>query len=209
MLNAYSRFRKLSRSGFTLAVFAFCFFSRIADVNAQNNYLGEIKMFAGNFAPTGWAFCDGSLLQISQNTALFSLLGTTYGGNGTSTFALPDLRGRVPVDAGTGTGLTVRAVGDTGGVETVTLSIAQMPSHAHAVTASVDSTVATSDSPQKALPARNASATPTYGKTVNAALAPGAVVVAMAGGSQPHQNMPPYACVNFIIALQGIFPARN
>jgi microcystin-dependent protein len=183
--------------------------SGFANVNAQNNYLGEIKMFAGNFAPVGWAFCDGSLLPISQNTALFSLLGTTYGGNGTTTFALPDLRGRFPMNAGTGPNLTARNLGDVGGLETATLTVAQMPVHTHAAVAAVDSTVAVTDRPQNALPARNASATPSYGKTGNATMASSAVVVSSAGGGQPHPIMPPFVCVNFIIALQGIFPARN
>ncbi|HUI93557.1 MAG TPA: tail fiber protein [Chitinivibrionales bacterium] len=177
-------------------------------VNAQNNYLGEIKMFAGNFAPVGWALCNGQLLQISQNTALFSLLGTTYGGDGVTTFALPDLQGRFPMAAGSGTGLTVRNLGDKGGQETVTLTEAQMPSHTHTASVSADSTVATSDSPQKALPARNASATPAYGKNANTLMA-NTVTVGLAGGNQPHPNVPPYTCVNFIIALQGIFPSRN
>ena len=176
---------------------------------AQNNYLGEIKMFAGNFAPTGWALCNGQILQISQNAALFSLLGTTYGGDGKTTFALPDLRGRFPMHAGAGTGLTSRVLGETGGQETVALTEAQMPPHTHSSVLMADSTVATTDGPQRALPARNASATPAYGKSANSSMASGAVVVGVAGGGQPHPNMPPYECVNFIIATQGIFPAQN
>ena len=166
-------------------------------------------MFAGGFAPTGWALCNGQLLSISQNTALFSILGTTYGGDGKSTFGLPDLRGRVPMHPGAGTGLSARALGDMGGQETVTLTAAQMPVHTHAVTVAVDSLVATSDNPLGAVPARNASATPSYGKTVNATLLQTAVTVAPSGGGQPHPTMPPFACVNFIIALTGIFPSQN
>jgi microcystin-dependent protein len=209
MTSAVARVGKRNRTRTILSLCAVFFLMNIAYVNAQNNYLGEIKMFAGNFAPVGWALCDGSLLPISQNTALFSLLGTTYGGNGTTTFALPDLRGRFPMHPGTGTNLTPRALGDVGGQETVTLTTAQMPVHTHTATAGADSTVATTDKPQSALPGRNASATPSYGKTANTTLEPPAVVVAPAGGGQPHPNMPPFECVNFIIALQGIFPARN
>jgi len=192
-----------------LPALAVAFFLNFALVNAQNNYIGEIKMFAGNFAPVGWAMCDGALLPISQNQALFSLLGTTYGGDGQTMFALPDLRGRFPMHPGTGAGLTPRTLGDKGGAETVTLTAAQMPAHTHTVSTGADSTVATTDSPQNSLPGRNASATPSYGKTANASLASSAVVVAPAGGGQPHPNVPPFECVNFIIALVGIFPARN
>ncbi len=192
-----------------LPAFAISLLFSVPFVYAQNNYLGEIKMFAGNFAPVGWAFCDGSLLQISQNTALFSLLGTTYGGNGTTTFALPDLRGRFPMNAGSGTNLTPRSLGQVGGQETETLTVAQMPVHTHTTVVQVDSTVSTTDRPQNALPARNASATPSYGKTGNATLASSAVVVSPAGGGQPHPIMPPFQCVNFIIALSGIYPSQN
>lgn len=209
MTRAKARVGKRSRAGIALPVFAVFFFLNVAFVNAQNNFLGEIKIFAGNFAPVGWAFCDGSLLPISQNAALFSLLGTTYGGNGTTTFALPDLRGRFPMNFGTGANLTPRALGDLGGQETVTLTAAQMPVHTHAALAGADSTVATTDKPQSALPGRNASATPSYGKTANAAMASSAIVLAPAGGGQAHPNIPPFVCVNYIIALQGIFPSRN
>ena len=166
-------------------------------------------MFAGNFAPAGWALCNGQLLAISQNAALFSILGTTYGGDGKTTFGLPDLRGRVPMHPGTGTGLSARALGDMGGQETVTLTTAQMPAHAHTVTVGVDTLVATTDSPQGAVSARNASATPSYGKIANATLLQTAITVAPSGGGQPHPTMPPFACVNFIIALTGIFPSQN
>ncbi len=209
MTSAAVRIRKQCLVGNVLSAFVVFFVLNATSVDAQNNYVGEIKMFAGNFAPVGWAFCDGSLLPISQNTVLFSLLGTTYGGNGTTTFALPDLRGRFPMNAGTGTNLTPRNLGDAGGQETETLTVAQMPVHTHGAVLAVDSTVATTDRPQTALPARNASATPSYGKTSNATMASSAVVVSQAGGGQPHPIMPPFECVNFIIALTGIFPARN
>jgi microcystin-dependent protein len=209
MTSAVARMGKRSRMVSVLPWCAVFFILNVAFVNAQNNFLGEIKIFAGNFAPTGWALCDGSLLPISQNTALFSLLGTTYGGNGTTTFALPDLRGRFPMHPGTGANLTPRNLGDVGGQETVTLTAAQMPVHTHTASVAADSTVATTDQPQSAFPGRNASATPSYGKTVNAAMASSAVVLAPAGGGQAHPNMPPFECVNFIIALQGIFPSRN
>jgi microcystin-dependent protein len=209
MTSTVASIGKRRGAGIVLPLCAVLFFLNVAFVNAQNNYLGEIKMFAGNFAPVGWALCDGSLLPINQNTPLFSLLGTTYGGNGTTTFALPDLRGRFPMNAGTGANLTPRVLGDVGGQETVTLTAAQMPAHTHTVAAGADSTVATTDQPQNALPGRNASATPSYGKTVNTTMASSAIVVAPAGGGQPHPNMPPFVCVNFIIALTGIFPARN
>ena len=179
-------------------------------IAAQTNpFLGEIRMFAGNFAPTGWALCDGSLFQISQNQALFSLLGTTYGGNGTTTFALPDFRGRMPIDAGTGTGLTARTQGDIGGQESVTLTLAQMPVHSHTATIMADSTVGTSDRPNGAVPARNGAAVPSFSATVNTSLKSTAVTIGTSGSGQPHPIMPPYTCVTFIIALQGIFPARN
>lgn len=177
---------------------------------AQDPILGEIRMFAGTFAPRGWAFCDGQLLSISQNTALFSLLGTTYGGDGRTTFALPDLRGRVPIHAGNGPGLSPRQLGQKGGVENVTLNINQIPSHNHAATIVLpaDSTVGTSDKPQGMYPARNAAAIPQYGDSLNAALAGGSVTISNSGGNQAHENMQPFTTVHYIIALQGIFPSR-
>lgn len=199
---------KLQRgSGIKILIFLIACTTIIA---AQTNpFLGEIRMFAGNFAPTGWALCDGSLLQISQNQALFSLLGTMYGGNGTTTFALPDLRGRVAIDAGTGTGLTARTQGDTGGQESVALTLAQMPAHSHTATVMADSTVGTSDRPNGAVPARNGAAVPSFSAVANTSLKSTTVTIGASGSGQPHPNMPPYTCVTFIIALQGIFPARN
>jgi len=166
-------------------------------------FIGMIVMFAGNFAPRNWAFCNGQLLSISQNTALFSILGTTYGGNGQTTFGLPDLRGRVPMHPGQGPGLSPRSLGETSGVETVTLLQTEIPAHSHLVGCSSDD--ATSGDPSLNFPAAfpqkiysNAA-----GKTMNGTM------IGNTGGSQPHNNIQPYQCVNFIIALFGIFPSRN
>jgi microcystin-dependent protein len=174
-----------------------------------NPYLGEIRLFAGNFAPTGWALCDGSLLAISQNQALFSILGTTYGGNGTTTFGLPDLRGRVPIGMGNGQGLTARTEGEVGGLEQVTLTQSQIPAHTHSITLSADSTIGSTDRPKGGLPSRNAAAVPTYGTTANTTLSASSATVGSTGGGQPVAIMPPYLSINYIIALQGVFPPRN
>jgi len=163
-------------------------------------YLGEIRMFAGNFAPAGWAFCDGRLLPISEDSALFALLGTFYGGDGQTTFALPDLRSRVPIHQSSSFPIASLA-----GEENVTLQLAQLPSHTH--TMQVSSDTGTSSSPANAAPAASASVSLYKSATPATALAPTAM--ANAGGSQPHANIQPYLCVSFIIALQGIFPSRN
>jgi len=175
-------------------------------------YLGEIKMFGGNFAPAGWALCNGQLLSISQYAALFSILGTTYGGNGVQTFALPNLQGRVPMHWGTGLGLTTRVIGESSGTENVTLTISQMPQHNHLINAST--TVATQVLPTNFILAQSVDAgvggTPSNfiePASANTTLAPTAV--SMAGGSTPHNNMQPYLAVSFIIALVGVFPSRN
>lgn len=157
-------------------------------------FIGQIIMFGGNFAPRGWALCDGQLLAISSNSALFSILGTTYGGDGRSTFGLPDLRGRAAIHPGNGPGLSNYRLGEKGGVENVTLTTAQIPSHDHGVTVAEPKngglvSVASSDSDQKKpLPGG------AIGKT---------------GGGQGHENRQPYQCVNYIIALQGTYPSRN
>ena len=174
----------------------------------SDQFVSEIRIFAGNFAPTGWAFCDGQLLPISQNTALFSLLGTNYGGDGRSNFGLPNLQGSAPVGAGQGPGLSWRVLGETGGEQSVTLLNTEMPGHSHGVLAS---TSGGTDSPAGAAWGQSK-----LGKTPLATYAAsGANNVLMspqglsiAGGSLPHNNMPPYLCLTFIIALQGIFPAR-
>ena len=171
-------------------------------------FVGEIKMFGGNFAPRSYAFCNGQLLSISQNTALFSLLGTTYGGNGTTTFALPNLQGRFPMHWGNGPGLSPRAIGESSGTETTTLSAAQMPAHNHVVN------VATSTGTVSAAANNLLAASSTRGEThyaaaggTTAALNPASL--SSTGGSQPLSIMPPFLAVTFIIALFGIFPSRN
>ncbi|MCA9032057.1 MAG: phage tail protein [Planctomycetaceae bacterium] len=170
-------------------------------------FVGEIRMFAGNFAPRGWAFCDGQLLAVSQNDALFSLLGTIYGGDGRNTFALPDLRGRVPVHIGTGPGLSQVREGAKAGSENVTLIANQIPTHSHPAqgftAAGTEPNVANGRPAQVAGGMYLASPNPASLKT----LAP-ATITEM-GGSQSHTNMQPFLCVYFIIALVGIYPSRT
>jgi microcystin-dependent protein len=174
--------------------------------------LGTISMFAGNFAPRGWALCNGQLLSISTNQALFSILGTTYGGDGVRTFGLPDLRGRAPIHQGQGPGLTNRTLGELAGAEHVTLMISQMPTHNHALNASTNTGNQTS--PANGVLAvstdPDAGGSPinfTPGTNVNAIMANNAI--SPAGQNMPHDNMQPYLAVTFIIALEGIFPSRN
>ncbi|MCB9522950.1 MAG: phage tail protein [Myxococcales bacterium] len=168
-------------------------------------FVGEIRMFAGNFAPRGWALCDGQLMAVAQNDALFSLLGTVYGGDGRTTFGLPDLRGRVPVHAGNGPGLTPRRIGDRAGAEEITLITVQMPAHTHGL-AAVEAPAQGSD-PSQGLPAETES--DAYGAAPQAGPAPGGAPLMAAGGARPHTNLMPYLAVNFIIALFGIFPPRH
>jgi microcystin-dependent protein len=167
-------------------------------------FIAEIRIFAGNFAPRGWAFCNGQLLPISQNTALFSLIGTTYGGDGRTTTALPDMQGRAPMHPGRGPGLTEKRLGERGGVEQVTLSEAQMPNHNHSLIG--DDNDGDTTNPQNAA----------VGSGNQLFTAPGAATIPMAseslpmgGGSQPHNNMQPYLAINFIIALVGLYPSRS
>lgn len=171
-------------------------------------FVAEIRIFPFNFAPRGWAWCDGQLLPLSQNTALFSLLGTTYGGNGKSNFALPDLQGRAPMQPGQGPGLSLHDLGETGGSETVSLLESEIPSHSHALRANTDFADLQTPSPARSMArSQNASA---YQSTTNSnvvnlsgnALSP-------AGGDQPHNNMQPYLTFYFCIALQGVFPPRT
>ena len=176
--------------------------------NAQQveTFLGEIRMFAGNFAPTGWAFCQGQLLPIAQNQALFSLLGTTYGGDGRTSFALPDLRGRVPVGFGQGPGLSNREIGEKFGSELVTLNINQMPSHNHTVNAVTSE--GNQNLPTNSLPANTKALDKEY-SDANANTTMKATMVNPTGGNQPFGVSQPSLGVNFIIALQGVFPSRN
>jgi microcystin-dependent protein len=166
-------------------------------------FIGELRLFPYNFAPRGWAFCSGQILPISQNTALFSLLGTTYGGNGQTTFALPDLRGRVPVSSGQGPGLSSYDLGQSGGTESVTLNLNQTPAHNHLVNGS--SNDATDSRPDGTFPA--AVGAGAYAKSSDVQMNQG--MISQAGGSQPHENIQPYLTLNWCIALEGIFPSRN
>jgi microcystin-dependent protein len=161
-------------------------------------FIAQITLFAGNFAPRGWAFCNGQILSIAQNTALFSILGTTYGGNGQTTFALPDLRSRVPLHPGQGPGLSTYDLGQQAGVETVTLTANELPAHSH--TSQVSSAEQTTNRAESGVPAKGG----VYGPADTAGPAGG-----VAGGNQPHTNVQPYLALNFIIALEGIFPSRN
>lgn len=167
-------------------------------------YIGEIRIFAGNFAPAGWAFCNGQLLSISENDFLFQLIGTTYGGDGQSNFALPDLRGRLPMHMGQGNSLTARTLSEQGGEEEVTLTINQLPSHNHLVQATKNP--GTTNTPVGNLPA--VAQGDIYTTSFNA-VAMNAGALTAAGDSQPHSNMQPYLCVHFIISLFGIFPSAT
>jgi microcystin-dependent protein len=166
-------------------------------------FLGEIRLFPYNFAPRNWAFCAGQIMPIAQNTALFSLLGTTFGGNGQTTFALPDLRGRVPISAGQGPGLADCVLGEVAGTESVTLSTAQLPSHTHNVNATA---TASSKSPAGMVPGYSAGGT-AYGPV--GAIDMAANMLDPVGGGAPFDNHPPYLVLNYCIALYGIFPSRN
>ena len=173
-------------------------------------YLAEIKMFGSSFAPKGYALCNGQIMAISQNTALFSLLGTTYGGNGTTTFALPDMQGRAPVHEGNGAGIDPVSLGEMAGEPNVTLTTNELPSHTHPI-----SGAAIANSTPGGTPASNTLFTNSNPNQLYAvALNPGGISLApqsitLTGGSQPHNNMQPYLALTFIIALQGVFPSRN
>jgi microcystin-dependent protein len=171
-------------------------------------FVAEIRIFPFNFAPKGWAWCDGQLLPLSQNTALFSLLGTTYGGDGKSTFALPDLQGRAPMHPGQGPGLSLHDLGETGGSETVSLLESEIPAHSHALRASLDDGDLSSPAPTRSLAKSGGGViyTSNTGKGTPA-MAPESLVPA--GGDQPHNNMQPYLTFYFCIALQGVFPPRT
>ncbi|WP_264535673.1 phage tail protein [Flavobacterium sp. N1736] len=162
-------------------------------------YVGEIRMFAGNFAPAGWAFCEGQLLPISENETLFNLIGTTYGGDAESTFGLPDMRGRVPLHNGNGFILA-----ENGGVEEVNLTVNQIPSHSHPLTATTD--IANTGNPADAVLSTTATGSKIYSLSAPTVALNNTAIVPD-GGSQPHTNFQPYLCINFIISLFGIFPS--
>jgi microcystin-dependent protein len=169
-------------------------------------FVAEIRIFPFNFAPKGWAFCDGQLLPLSQNTALFSLLGTTYGGDGKSNFALPNMQGNVPMHPGQGPGLSLHDLGETGGSETVALLESEIPSHSHSLNAAAPPGVVFAGDPTTAIARSSGGA---IYQTSNAGLVqmnPSAI--APAGGSLPHNNMQPYLTLNYCLALQGVFPPR-
>ena len=163
-------------------------------------YVGEIRMFAGNFAPAGWMFCEGQLLPISENETLFQLIGTTYGGDGQSTFALPDLRGRIPLHFGNGFTLA-----ETGGAETVTLTVSQIPAHSHPLLATT--TTATNPNASATVLGQASTFFPYVNVNPSVAMAPASI--GATGGSQPHDNFQPYLCIDFIISLFGIFPSQT
>ena len=168
-------------------------------------YVGEIRMFAGNFPPNGWMFCQGQTLPISENEVLFQLIGTTYGGDGQTTFALPDLRGRLPLHRGTGAGLSSYTLGERAGVETVTLSVPQMPPHQHSLNVARDGT-------RTNLPGGNmlgSGEADVYTHDTGNPVQMASQQVTSVGGNQPHPNMHPFLCINFVIALYGVFPSRN
>lgn len=167
-------------------------------------YIGEIRIFAGNFPPNGWAFCNGQLIPISENDVLFNLIGTTYGGDGQQTFALPNLQGRVPIHFGTGAGGPTYVQGEMGGVENVTLTTQQTPIHTHALLASGDG--AGAQTPDGQLFARSSTDVFTSQVTVTPM---NAQDISPVGGNQPHENMQPFLCLNFIISLFGIYPSQT
>lgn len=189
----------------------------------SNPFIGEIILFAGNFAPRGWAFCQGQLLSIAQNTALFAIVGTTYGGDGRTNFGLPDLRGRTAMGNGNGPGLTPRRLGEKSGAETVTLTPSTAPPHNHQVTTShsfgASTANANSHQPTTATPLGTPTiqgnpGIPIYSSSpadtaIEGAAIGGNLVLADAGGSQAHENMAPFLTMNYIIALQGVFPSRS
>jgi microcystin-dependent protein len=175
--------------------------------NGNPPYVGEIAIFAGNFPPNGWLFCDGNCLPISENETLFQLIGTTYGGDGEYSFCLPDLRGRLAMHPGTGPGLSSYSQAQAGGVESVTLTLNQIPSHTHAPAAST--APGTSASPQGNVPANSGSNSAQYTTSTTGLLTQPAQTLGIAGGSQPHTNLQPYVAINYIISLYGVFPSQT
>lgn len=169
-------------------------------------FLGEVRMFGGNFPPRGWLFCDGQLLPINSNQALFSLLGTIYGGDGRTTFALPQLKGRIPVGTGEGPGLSRKSIGERAGAERVSLTAAEIPAHSHPISASTNAS-SNAQSPVDAATGDTGAAL--YGEPTSPPVAMSSDGVANAGGSQLHENMAPFQAVSFIIAITGTFPSRS
>ncbi len=174
-------------------------------------FVGEIKMFAGNFAPRNYALCNGQILSIAQNTALFSLLGTTYGGNGTTNFALPNMQSRTPIHCGnsTGPGLSPYDLGQQGGEVNVTLTNLQQPSHNHQISGAVIANSSPSNAPSANAAYTNSAPNLLYAATSANLIALAPQSISFTGGGQPHNNLQPYLVVTFIIALNGLFPARN
>ncbi len=177
--------------------------SKNSALQATEPFLGEITIVGFNFAPVGWALCNGQLLPIAQNQALYALLGTTYGGDGQQTFALPNLSGRVPIHQGTGPGLTSKTIGEVGGTENVTLLTSQIPAHTHSLP--VNSDIGNSDNPTNNYAAANSEGIKHYSNTASTV----GGNLGVTGSSLPHDNMQPYLTVNYIIALQGVFPSRS
>jgi microcystin-dependent protein len=172
-----------------------------------NPFVAEIRIFPFNFAPKGWAFCDGQILPLSQNTALFSLLGTTYGGDGKSNFALPNMQGNAPMHPGQGPGLSLHDLGETGGSDTVTLLESEIPSHSHTPMSSTTSAASPTPGPTVMFGKSNGIAA--YSSTTTGLVQLNDNAVAPAGGDQPHNNLMPYLTLNFCIALQGVYPPRT
>ena len=173
----------------------------------SESFVGEIRMFAGNFAPRGWVLCDGQFLAVLQNTALFSLLGATYGGDERSTFGLPDMRGRIPIHAGSGPGLSSRTLGAELGTERSTVTVDQTPSHTHALQANTQH--GTSGSPVGATPAQSTAAVYRQSSDPASVVQLRTQTISPVGGSQAHDDLMPFLCINFIIALNGIYPSRS
>jgi microcystin-dependent protein len=172
----------------------------------SDQFVAEIRVFGFNFAPTGWAQCNGQLLPISQNTALFSLLGTTYGGDGKTTFALPDLQGNAAMQQGQGQGLSLRDLGEIGGTEAVTLLVSEMPAHTHSLMAAAEP--ANAQIPSPALCLTRSAGGNAYSTTTTSLQNMALQAIAPAGGGLPHNNLQPYLTLNYCIALQGVFPQR-
>jgi microcystin-dependent protein len=198
--------KNILRMAFLLVFLCSSVFINPGSALALDQFVGEIRMFAGNFAPTGWAMCNGQIIPISQNTALFSLLGTTYGGDGETTFALPDLQGRVPIQTGQGPGLSQYDLGQQGGSDTVTLLQSETPSHTHTYSITTEAGSYAAPEAGKSF----ARVTTSDRKEINIYAAPETAnsTLTIEGGGQPHNNMQPYLVVNYIIATQGIFPSR-